>query len=128
MTKYTGDHNSGLKVTVKNSCSGQQVARRCASEDLAKNIKIEGLSSEEFDVTFSTDRKYQFIVFVSGSYYGNLTSMEVEKTKLIEFAMKFLLQRLTPDSIRHVFDVSLISKQFPEFDSEFKHYIGNEQC
>ena len=48
--------------------------------------------------------------------------LRIEKKRLVEFSISFLLQRLTADSIRHVFDVSLIRKHFPEFESEVKVY------
>ena len=47
----------------------------------------------------------RFVVFLSDDYYKNLTLLKIGKKKLVEFSISFLLQRLTADSIRQVFDV-----------------------
>ena len=67
-----------------------------------------------------------FVLFLSDEYYKNLTLLRIEKKKLVKFSISFLLHRLTPDSIRHVFDVSLIHKHFPEFESEVKAYCDHQ--
>ena len=89
---------------------------------LGQNIRIESLSSDEFSVILERSNNLRFVVFLSDAYYKNLTLLRIEKKRLVEFSISFLLQRLTADSIRLVFDVSLIRKHFPVFESEVKVY------
>ena len=83
-------------------------------------VRVESLSSDEFSVILEMGNNLRFVVFLSDDYYKNLTLLRIDKKGLVEFSISFLLQRLTADSIRHVFDVSLISKHFPEYESEVK--------
>ena len=87
-----------------------------------QSIRVESLSSDEFLVILERGNNLSFVVFLSDDYYKNLTLLRIDKKRLVEFSISFLLQRLTADSIRHVFDISLIRKHFPEFESEVKMY------
>ena len=89
---------------------------------LEQPIRVESLSSDEFSVILEKSNNSRFVVFLGDDYHRNLTLLRIEKKRLVEFSISFLLQRLTADSIRHVFDVSLIGKYFPEFESEVKVY------
>ena len=91
-----------------------------------KPIRVESLSSDEFSVILERGDNLRFVVFLSDGYYKKLTLLRIEKKSLVEFSISFLLQRLTPDSIRHVFDMSLIRKHFPEFESEVKAYCDRQ--
>lgn len=93
---------------------------------LEQPIRVESLSSDEFSVILERGNKSRFVVFLSDDYYKNLTLLRIDKKGLVEFSISFLLQRLTADSIRHVFDVSLIRKHFPEFESEVKVYCESQ--
>ena len=93
---------------------------------LEQPIRVESLSSDEFLVILERGNNLRFVVFLSDDYYKNLTLLRIEKKRLVEFSISFLLQRLTADSIRHVFDVSLIRKHFPEFESEVKVYCERQ--
>ena len=93
---------------------------------LGQVIRVESLSSDEFSVILERSNNLRFVLFLSDDYYKNLTLLRIEKKRLVEFSISFLLQRLTADSIRHVFDVSLIPKHFPEFESEVKAYCDRQ--
>ena len=93
---------------------------------LEQPIRVESLSSDEFSVILERGNNLSFVVFLSDDYYKNLTLLRIDKKGLVEFSISFLLQRLTADSIRHVFDVSLIRKHFPEFESEVKVYCESQ--
>ena len=95
-------------------------------KQLDQPIRVESLSSDEFSVILESGDNLGFVVFLSDDYYKNLTLLRINKKKLVEFSISFLLQRLTADSIRHVFDVSLIRKHFPEFESEVKLYCKRQ--
>ena len=94
---------------------------------LGQPIRVESLSSDEFLVILERGNNLSFVVFLSDDYYKNLTVLRIEKKRLVEFSINFLLQRLTADSIRQVFDVSLIRKHFPEFEPEVKVYCKSQQ-
>ena len=85
-------------------------------------IRVESLSSDEFSVILESGNNLSFVVFLSDDYYKNLTLLKINKKRLVEFSISFLLQRLTAEAIRHVFDLSVIRKHFPEFESEVKVY------
>ncbi len=89
-------------------------------------IRVECLSPDEFSVILERSNNLRFVVFLNDDYYKNLTFLRIEKKRLVEFSISFLLQRLTADSIRHVFDLSLIRKHFPEFESEVKVYCERQ--
>ena len=93
---------------------------------LEQPIRVESLSSDEFLVILERGNNLRFVVFLSDDYYKNLTLLRINKKELVEFSISFLLQRLTADSIRHVFDVSLICKHFAEFESEVKVYCESQ--
>ena len=89
-------------------------------------IRVECLSPDEFSVILERSNNLRFVVFLNDDYYKNFTFLRIEKKRLVEFSISFLLQRLTADSIRHVFDLSLIRKHFPEFESEVKVYCERQ--
>ena len=92
------------------------------NSQLGQPVRVESLSSDEFSVILERSNNLRFVLFLSDEYHKKLTLLRIEKKKLVKFSISFLLHRLTPDSIRHVFDVSLIRKHFPEFESEVKVY------
>ena len=93
---------------------------------LKQPIRVKSLSSDEFSVILERSNNLRFVVFLSDDYYKELTLLRIDKKGLVEFSISFLLQRLTADSIRHVFDISLIRKHFPEFESEVKVYCERQ--
>ena len=95
-------------------------------DNLGQVIRVESLSSGEFSVILEGGSNLRFVVFLSDDYHKNLTFLRIEKKRLVEFSINFLLQRLTADSIRYVFDLSLIRKHFPEFESEVKVYCDRQ--
>ena len=89
-------------------------------------FSVRPLSAEEFEVNWSEKHDQHFVVFLSDRHHKALTGLAVEKKILVEFSINFLFQRLSPEAIRHVFDVSMIGKHFPEFSSEVKLFCQNQ--
>ena len=114
----------GVHQPIKASCDPKFKHSKESVRDsqLGQPVRVESLSSDEFSVILGRSNNLRFVLFLSDDYHKNLTLLKIEKKKLIKFSISFLLHRLTPDSIRHVFDVSLIRKHFPEFESEVKVY------
>ena len=120
MTKSSDGIHQSTKVRFSPKFEYSKAAVR--QNQLEQPIRVESLSSDEFSVILERSNNLRFVVFLSDDYYKNLTLLRVDKKRFVEFSISFLLQRLTADSIRHVFDVSLIRKHFPEFESEVKVY------
>ena len=120
MTKPDG----GIHQSVKASYSPkfEHSKESVKGSQLGYPVKVESLSSDEFSVILERSNNLRFVVFLSDDYHKNLTFLRIEKKRLVEFSISFLLQRLTADAIRHVFDLSLICKHFPEFESEVRVY------
>ena len=123
MTK-SGD---GIHQSIKASYSPkfEHSKEPVPESEIGQDIRVESLSSDEFSVILERNN-LRFVVFLSDDYYKNLTLLRIEKKRIVEFSISFLLQRLTAASIRHVFDLSLIRKHFPEFESEVKVYCERQ--
>jgi len=115
-------HSTKVRFSPKFEHSKETVRKN----QLKQPIRVESLSSDEFSVILERSNNLRFVVFLSDDYYKELTLLRIDKKGLVEFSISFLLQRLTADSIRHVFDVSLIRKHFPEFESEVKVYCESQ--
>ena len=120
MTKSSDGIHQSTKLSY--SPKFEQSKETVRGNQLEQPIRVESLSSDEFSVILEGGNNLRFVVFLSDDYYKNLTLLRMDKKGLVEFSISFLLERLTADSIRHVFDVSLIRKHFPEFESEVKMY------
>ena len=115
-------HSTKVRFSPKFEHSKETVRKN----QLKQPIRVESLSSDEFSVILERSNNLRFVVFLSDDYYKELTLLRIDKKGLVEFSISFLLQRLTADSIRHVFDISLIRKHFPEFESEVKVYCERQ--
>ena len=115
-------HSTKVRFSPKFEHSKETVRKN----QLKQPIRVESLSSDEFSVILERSNNLRFVVFLSDDYYKELTLLRIDKKGLVEFSISFLLQRLTADSIRHVFDVSLICKHFAEFESEVKVYCESQ--
>ena len=124
MTKSSDDIHQSNQVSFspKFEHSKESISER----QVEQPIRVESLSPDEFSVILERGSNLRFVVLLKDDYYKNLTLLRIEKKRLVEFSISFLLQRLTADSIRHVFDVSLICKHFPEFESEVKVYCERQ--
>ena len=79
----------------------------------------------EFQVSVSEGKtQTQHHVTLSHSLYKKLTDGKVEPDRLIEAAFQFLLDREPKEAILSRFDVSVISKYFPEFEKELVPYLS----
>ena len=118
----------GIHQSIKESYSPkfEHSKEPVRDSQLGHPVRVESLSSDEFSVILERSNNLRFVLFLSDDYHKKLTLLKIEKKMLVKFSISFLLHRLTPDSIRHVFDVSLIRKHFPEFESEVKAYCNRQ--
>ncbi|MEE8160949.1 MAG: hypothetical protein V3T61_04870 [Acidobacteriota bacterium] len=78
----------------------------------------------EFSVTVREgDSETHHSVTMAESTYQKLTSGAVPPEQCIEGAFKFLLEREPKESILSRFDVTVISKYFPDFESQLSRYL-----
>lgn len=78
----------------------------------------------EFEVTVkegSSETRHR--VRMQRETYQTLTGGEVPPDRCVEAAFRFLLDREPKESILSSFDVTVISRYFPNFEAEFGDYL-----
>ena len=89
-----------------------EVRRTGEGDPLAFEVIVrEGESETRHEVTMSL------------ATYERLTAGEHAPERCIEAAFRFLLDREPKESILHRFDVTVISRYFPEFERELPRYL-----
>ena len=64
-------------------------------------------------------------VTISANDYAKLTAGKIEPEELVRKSFEFLLEREPKESILSRFDLSVISRYFPEFEREIKRRLSN---
>ena len=85
-------------------------------------ILIKELSGEEFQVTVNAKNPTSHNVTLNDDIHQNLTNEKVSKKELIEFSFKFLLGKEPNTSILSSFELSMISRYFPEYIKTVKEW------
>jgi hypothetical protein len=62
-------------------------------------------------------------VSLSRGYYEKLTQKKVQEEVLIERSFRFLLEHEPKESILREFDLPLIGRYFPEYESEIRRRL-----
>jgi len=62
-------------------------------------------------------------VSMSNSTYEKLTQGEVSPARCVQAAFEYLLEREPKESILRTFDITVISRYFPGFETEFSRYL-----
>ena len=78
-------------------------------------LLITELSKDKFEITVKADQVTKHIVSVSDQMLLNLTNNKTSKEELLNFSFNFLLERESNTSILSSFDLTVISKYFPEY-------------
>ena len=78
-------------------------------------LLITELSKDKFEITVKADQLTKHIVSVTDQMLLNLTNNKTSKEKLLNFSFNFLLERESNTSILSSFDLTVISKYFPEY-------------
>ena len=87
-------------------------------------MKIEKLTENVFKVTVSGSVATQHEVTVTDLAHHHLTSGRTTKEELLDFSFKFLLDREPNTSILSQFGLTVISKYFPEYESELLQILS----
>lgn len=64
------------------------------------------------------------LVFLQADYYQDLTGGGVREEDLINQSFQFLLRHEPKESILSEFDLSVISRYFPQYEAEIKARLG----
>ena len=78
-------------------------------------LLIAELSKDKFEITVKADQLTKHIVSVTDQMLLNLTNNKTSKEELLNFSFNFLLERESNTSILSSFDLTVISKYFPEY-------------
>jgi hypothetical protein len=89
-------------------------------------IEIEEIGDWKFKVTVSQIGSTTHTVSVDRDYYEKLTSSEVPVELLVEKSFDFLLERESSSSILREFNLSVISRYFPEYEREIKQMVRGD--
>ena len=79
-------------------------------------IDVKPTDDWTFEVTVTGRRTTTHTVEVDPSYYRQLTGSRVPPKALVEKSFEFLLEREPNTSILERFDLSVISRYFPEYE------------
>lgn len=82
------------------------------------NIRIVEIDSSTYQVTVVAQSTTMHTVNVQADYALKLTNGRLSKTELLKKSFEFLLQREPNTSILRSFDLSVISRYFPEYERE----------
>jgi hypothetical protein len=84
------------------------------------DIQIVEIDSSTYQVTVTAQNTTTHTVIVQVDYALKLTSGRISNTELLKKSFEFLLQRESNTSILRSFDLSVISRYFPEYEREIK--------
>lgn len=84
------------------------------------DISIVEIDSTTYQVTVTAQTTTMHMVTVQADYAQKLTNGSISNNDLLRKSFEFLLQRETNTSILRSFDLSVISRYFPEFEREVK--------
>jgi len=92
---------------------------------MTPRIEVETLGSEEFQVRV-TEGKTQTShrVMVRKADYDRLADGKVEPPELVRRSFEFLLENEPKESILRQFDLTVISRYFPDFESEIRRRLA----
>ncbi len=91
---------------------------------MIKVTTIDDGDPARFEVTVSDGGESRHEVTVSRTDLARLTPNEESGEQLVEAAFRFLLDREPKESIMSAFDITVISRFFPEFEREIGKYLA----
>ncbi len=86
-------------------------------------IEIKTIHDSEFEVTVDAPTKTVHRVTLPVEYYEKLTGHQISKEELIKRSFAFLLERESNTMIFRQFELPVISRYFPEYESVVKNQI-----
>lgn len=80
-------------------------------------INIAQIDESSFEVTITNGTSTTHKVCVRASYALKLTAGKISTEELVKKSIEFLLERESNTSILRSFDLSVIARYFPEYES-----------
>ena len=80
-------------------------------------ITVKKIDNRTFDVTIADQTTTNHRVTVDPAYHEKLTDGHISTDKLVEKSFEFLLQRESNTSILRAFELSVIGRYFPEYET-----------
>ena len=87
-------------------------------------LLITELSKDKFEITVNADQIIKHVVSVTDQMLLNLTKNKISKEEPLNFSFNFLLEREPNTSILSKFEITVISKYFPEYISKVENYCS----
>ena len=87
-------------------------------------LLITELSKDKFEITVNADQIIKHVASVTDQMLLNLTKDKISKEELLNFSFNFLLEREPNTSILSKFEITVISKYFPEYISKIESYCS----
>jgi len=92
---------------------------------MAAKIDVEKINSSKFRVRIiETGSETIHDVTVTPNDYTRLTNGKVEPEELVRRSFEFLLEREPKESVLTGFDLSAISRYFPEYEREIRRRLS----
>jgi hypothetical protein len=86
-------------------------------------ITVEKIDERTFKVTVAGGTTTTHTVTVNASYHEKLTGGQVSAEKLVEKSFEFLLKRESNTSILRTFELPVIGRYFPEYESTIRKML-----
>ena len=86
-------------------------------------ITVEKIDERTFKVTIAGGTTTTHTVTVDASYHEKLTGGQVSAEKLVEKSFEFLLKRESNTSILRTFELPVIGRYFPEYESTIRKML-----
>ena len=86
-------------------------------------IEITKINDHEFEVRVSAATPTVHQVTLNQEYYHTLTGGNVSKEELLKMSFGFLLERESNTMIFREFELPVISRYFPEYESVIKEQV-----
>ena len=94
---------------------------------MASRINVEKTGKLKFRVRVAeSGSETTHEVTVSANDYAKLTAGKIEPEELVRKSFEFLLEREPKESILSRFDLSVISRYFPEYGREIKRMLSKQ--
>jgi len=92
---------------------------------MAAKIEVEKIDKSKFRVrVIESGSETTHDVTVNPDDYKRLADGKIEPEELVRRSFEFLLERESKESILSRFDLSLISRYFPEYEQEIKRRLS----
>jgi len=86
-------------------------------------ITVKPINSTTFEVVVESGTTTTHKVTVDPAYYGKLTGGQVPPEVLVKKSFQFLLDRESNTSILRSFDLPVIGRYFPEYETVIKEML-----